>query len=79
MRILIMKLASVFLSFIFISSAPVDTERKLHKTFRRRPGHLLNVSCTFNLRPVSTGAVKSYSKSTRVTAEPHFPCHYGLH
>ena len=37
----------------------VDTGRKLtvHKTFRRRPGRLLNVWCTFNLRPVSTGKV----------------------
>ena len=36
---------------------PVDTGRKLnvHKTFRRRPGRLLNVLCTFNLSPVSTG------------------------
>ena len=36
---------------------PVDTRRKLnvHKTFRRPPGGLLNVLCTFNLRPVSTG------------------------
>ena len=36
---------------------PVDTGRKLnvHKTLRRRPGRLLNVLCTFNLRPVSTG------------------------
>ena len=36
---------------------PVDTGRKLnvHKTFRRGPGRLLNVLCTFNLRPVSTG------------------------
>ena len=36
---------------------PVDTGRKLnvHKTFRRRPVCLLNVLCTFNLRPVSTG------------------------
>ena len=36
---------------------PVDTRRNLnvHKTFRRRPGRLLNVLCTFNLRPVSTG------------------------
>ena len=36
---------------------PVDTGRKLnvHKTFRRRPGRLLNILCTFNLRPVSTG------------------------
>ena len=39
---------------------PVDTGRKLnvHKTFRRGPGRLLNVLCTFNLRPVSTGKVK---------------------
>ena len=36
---------------------PVDTGRKLnvHKTFRRRPGRFLNVLCTFNLHPVSTG------------------------
>ena len=36
---------------------PVDTGRKLnvHKTFRKRPERLLNVLCTFNLRPVSTG------------------------
>ena len=36
---------------------PVDTGRKLnvHKTFGRRPGRLLNVLCTFNLRPLSTG------------------------
>ena len=38
-------------------SFPVDTGRKLniHKTLKRRPGHLLNVLRTFNLRPVSTG------------------------
>ena len=42
---------------LFNSITPVDTGRKLnvHKTFRRRPGRLLNVLCTFNLRPVSTG------------------------
>ena len=36
---------------------PVDKGRKLnvHKRFRRRPGRLLNVLCTFNLRPVCTG------------------------
>ena len=28
---------------------------RLRKTFRRRPGRLLNILCTFNLRPVSTG------------------------
>ena len=35
---------------------PLDTGRKLNvpKTFRRR-GSLLNVLCTFNLRPVSRG------------------------
>ena len=35
----------------------VDTGQKLnvHKTFKRHPGRLLNVFCTFNLRPVSTG------------------------
>ena len=27
----------------------------VHKTFRRRPGRVLNVLCTFNLSPVSTG------------------------
>ena len=36
---------------------PKDTGRKLnvHKTFRRRPGRLLNALCTYNLCPVSTG------------------------
>ena len=45
-------------SFLKISQkSPVDTGRKLnvHKTFRRRARRLLNVLCTFNLRPVSTG------------------------
>ena len=43
-----------------LDAHPVDTGRKLnvHKTFRRRPGRLLNVLCTFNLRPVSTGHIK---------------------
>ena len=42
---------------------PVDTGRKLnvHKTFRRRPGRLLNVLCTFNLRLVSTGYISVLS------------------
>ena len=40
---------------------PVDTglELNVHKTFRRRPGRFLNVLCTFNLRPVSTGLLIS--------------------
>ena len=44
--------------FLFFEAFhPVDTGRILnvYKTFRRHPGHLLNVLCTFNLRPVSTG------------------------
>ena len=43
---------------------PVDTGRKLnvHKTFRRRPGRLLNVLYTFNLCPVSTGLDVTQSK-----------------
>ena len=42
------------LSFAWI---PIDTGCKwnVHKTFRRRLGLLLNVLCTFNIRPVSTG------------------------
>ena len=40
-----------------IINCPVDTGCNLnvHKMFRRRPWHLLNVLCTFNSRPVSTG------------------------
>ena len=39
---------------------PVDIARQfnVHKTFRRRPGRLLNVLCTFSLRPVSTGRLR---------------------
>ena len=49
-------------------NCPVDTGRKLnvHKTFRRRPGRLLNVLCTFNLRPVSTGWVNLAFFSSKV-------------
>ena len=46
---------------INLKEDPVDTGRKLnvHKTFRRRPGRLLNFLCTFSLRPVFTGEVFS--------------------
>ena len=49
----------------------MDTGRKLnvHKTFRRRPGRLLNVLCTFNLRPVSK-SIQLTSK--RGNASNHF-------
>ena len=38
----------------------LDARRKLniHETFRRRLGRLLNVLCTFNLRPVPRGIFK---------------------
>ena len=52
---------------------PADTGRKLnvHKTFRRRPGCLLNVLCTFNLRPVSTEMVAcSSSKIKKIFTAP---------
>ena len=52
------KFAEKFLSQVDSSmkNFSVGTGRKLnvHKTFRRRRGRLLNVSCTFNLRPMST-------------------------
>ena len=34
-----------------------DTLYAVHKTFRRRPGHLMDVLGTLNLRPVSRGMV----------------------
>ena len=50
----------------------LDTGRKLnvHKTFRRRPRRLLNVLCTFNLRPVYTGIYKKLcrQKVTKLSA-----------
>ena len=55
-----MILKSRFIEYLFgccLESYPVDTGRNLNvrKTFRRRPGRLLNVLCTFKLRPVFTG------------------------
>ena len=46
----------------------VDTGRKLnvHKSFRRRPRRLLNVLCTLDLRPVSTGLKTVLEKSMYV-------------
>ena len=42
--------------------SPLDTGRNLnvHKTFRRRPGRLLNVLCSFNLRSVSRGSFQKW-------------------
>ena len=51
-----------------LSPIPVYTGRKLnvHKAFRRRPGRLLNVLCTFNLRPVSTGLASCCLQATKI-------------
>ena len=44
------------------NNVPVDTGRKfnVHKTFRRRLGRLLNILCTFNESPVSTGVYQRH-------------------
>ena len=49
----------------------LDTRRKLNvlKTFRRRPGGLLNVWCTFSLRLLSWGI--SVQVSSAFTIYPH--------
>ena len=48
-----LKFKKVYIDFCH----PADTGPKLnvHKTFRGRPGRLLNALCILNLRPVSTG------------------------
>ena len=55
----------------------VDKGRKLnwHKTFRRRPGRLLNALCTFSLRSVSTGygAGKFYKVSRNTICRSSHP------
>ena len=48
-----------WLKFIASTKNPVKPRKlNVHKTFRRRPGRLVNVLCTFNLRPGSTGNLK---------------------
>ena len=57
LRCISLKLSTLYKIDITLKKEyPVDTARKLnvHKTFR---GRLLNVLCTFNLRPVSTGYI----------------------
>ena len=62
--------------FDLLFGFPVDTGRKLnvHKLFRGRSGRLLNVLCTFNLRPVSTGSCVVFLTCTRNTMhDPNLP------
>ena len=46
---------------------PADTGRKLnvHKTFRRLPGRLLNVLCTFNLRLCAYRVINDFNKTRK--------------
>ena len=57
-RLMMKQRTNFSILLIAFRTDPVDTGPKLnvHKTFRGRPGRLLNVLCTFNLRPVSAGA-----------------------
>ena len=41
----------------YVIPAERGLKLNVHKMFRRRPRRLMNVLYTFNLRPVSTGAV----------------------
>ena len=60
------RLLGVYFSLLAVIF-PIDTGRKLnvHKTFRIRLGRLLNVLCTFSLRPVSTELLKLHQKPRR--------------
>ena len=46
-----------FTSGFHINSVVTGRKLNVHKMFRRRSGRLLNVLCSFNLRPVSTGNI----------------------
>ena len=67
-------MAEICLSGYEGRSHPVDTGCKLnvHQTFRRRPGRLLNILCTFNLRPMSTGQFHIYFQN-KAFLEYHCP------
>ena len=57
---------------------PIDTGRKLnvHKTFRKRTGHLPNALCTFILHLVSTGKLgflmQTCRKNSSISLSTHF-------
>ena len=53
----ILKQKHFYFQRLYLRCFPVDIGRNLnvHKTSRRCLGRLLNVLCTFNLRPLSTG------------------------
>ena len=51
------KIERILVIYSIKTNFPIDPGRKpnVHITFRRRQGRLLNVLCTFNLRPLPTG------------------------
>ena len=48
------------LSFIALNILDTGSKLNVHKTLKTRPGRLLKVLCTFNLRPVSRGKLTNY-------------------
>ena len=61
------------LAFNSIDRSPVDAGLGLglHKTFRRRDGSILNVSCTLDLCPVTTGNCHHFYGKTSSTEILH--------
>lgn len=53
---------SSYSEILFWLVNPSDTERKLnvHKTYKKRPEHLLNAFCTFNLCHVSLANINIF-------------------
>ena len=51
------------------SSLDTGCKLNVHKTFRRRPGRLLNFLCTIKLTPVPRGSLEVHSKGTQRTLE----------
>ena len=67
-----------YVKLVYFHSAKITLDIRhsdhlnIHKTFRTRPGRLLNVLCMFNLRPMSTGLdVKFKSLNERDKSNPH--------
>ena len=65
---------------IRMNNYPVDTGHKLnvHNTFRRRPGHLLNVSCAFNLRCTNLLHLYYYTPNSTCKALNRFQESYNV-
>ena len=53
-----------------------EVNLKVHKTFRRRFGRLLNVNCTFNLHPVSRHEICIRTQFTWLTLSWRRPLSY---